>query len=1403
MNGKRYEWKRFWCPRGGSLNFSDGGFLVDPDSEYSKYYKQDVFPYEKITEKPCIILLGEPGIGKSNEIRNAMHLTEELLNLRGENLLYLNLNQYTNETRLIRDLFEASLLSKKKQENIPFFIFLDSLDECKLRIDTVSEILSQKFEEYYYENLYLRIACRTSEWSNYLESNLISIWNEKEVVVYELAPLRRKDVDIAIKQNGIDSPSFYEQVYEKDVQPLAMKPITLNFLIKIFSNSYTFPNTRKELFEKGINLLIEESNPSRKESLLNTNIPTNHKLVTAERIAAMMAFCNKSTILMTSSEIEIGTGDIPIEEMVGGIEKLDPQGCEINEKLIREVISTGLFTLRGKNKMGWTHQTYMECLAAKYIFRNQLSEAQIFSLILSSSFNESKIIPQLNEVVGWLVNYIPSLFKKLMDLDPEVLLKSDVTLQDENDKERLVNNLLLLFDEQKLFDLNFSMNKYYYKLKHNRLSSQLRPFIVNKTKNWLIRHEAIDIAEACSLKDLQDDLLSVFSDENDVLFTRTNAGWALSKVIDDKHKQQLRKILFEDLSCDVNDEIKGILLTTLWPQHLTAKELFSFLETPKNPNFIGGYAGFIRRHIMDYLQVKDLPVALDWVSEQKSIRGWDMHSMEELIDSIMYLGWQNLERDGVLGNYIRAIKHLLKGYREIISRNTNHIFYDELSKQNRKRRLLVKSIFDSFTDPINEIEIFYGVGKQLISTNDFEWLLEEILVEGDENRQRALAILARIYFDISDPTKRELLIVKANQSQIVFSEFSFLLEPLDIDSEKANKEKVRYYKYYKPNRFDEKRTLFKLAWQESIIKLIDELKKGSLESYWRIHLELCKDPEQKNHFVEIESDLTILPGWKNLETNNQQEIIEASKIYLLKMDPQNDEWLGKDVLHRPAIAGYRAIRLLTNYNIVFIEQLNHEILRKWAPIIVSYPISFGFEEDQYHDKILEFFYQQVPDQVLMVFKIILNKECEKDEFISITRRFDKCWDEKIAEIVFEKIKDKKTKPNSFSSLIEELFKHKYTPVEEYLLTLLVGHSSCDKEALQRMYLGCSQMIVHSDNLHWKILWPIIQNNSEFGEELIQQLSHDRNEAGRFLNKFMENEIAGLFVWMVQHFPYSEEKLISGAHFVDRREQVGYFRDQLINVLKSRGTLEAKVAIETIKNKLPNLDWLNRVLYETKVISRIKAWNPPTSSDIKILVGQSDKRFIKSQDELMRLVIESLKRLEEEMHGALPSVKYLWEKNETQPKYENDLSDFIVLHLRRDLKNVLVNREVEIRPTRGKIKGEEPDILVQTFKRDSSGTQYEALSLIIETKCCWHNEFLVAMETQLKERYLKNNDCKYGLYLGGWYLCDSWDTKDNKCNQTKRLNKTLEEIKEYFNNQATSLSCDGNFIKSIVLDCRIT
>lgn len=68
MSKQVYGWKRFWCLRSGSINLADGGYLCDPEEKWGKAHNPDLVIFDTISHLPCLALLGEPGIGKTQAL---------------------------------------------------------------------------------------------------------------------------------------------------------------------------------------------------------------------------------------------------------------------------------------------------------------------------------------------------------------------------------------------------------------------------------------------------------------------------------------------------------------------------------------------------------------------------------------------------------------------------------------------------------------------------------------------------------------------------------------------------------------------------------------------------------------------------------------------------------------------------------------------------------------------------------------------------------------------------------------------------------------------------------------------------------------------------------------------------------------------------------------------------------------------------------------------------------------------------------------------------------------------------------------------------------------------------------------------------------------------------------------
>ena len=376
-----YNWKRFWGPRTSQINLDDGGYLSDPAGEWTRYYNPDLVPFDSIPEVQCLGLLGEPGIGKSFALRTQRAAIEAKIREQGGDTIWKDLHEYGSEDRLVRDLFDSPAYTAWATGSHPLHVFLDSLDECLMRVGTVVAVLVSKLRNCPRDRLYLRIACRTADWPNSLEKALTELCGEQAVKVYELAPLRRVDIIEAARANGLSPDAFIEAIDRAGAVPLAIKPITLQFLLNSFSISGQLPSKQADLYVEGCQRLCEETNEERREAKLVGNLSAKQHLAVAGRIAAVTVFANRAAVWLGVDRGDVPENDVTIAGLSGGTVNVDGDRLEVTEAAVKETLGTGLFNSRGPNRMGWAHRTYAEFLAARHVVQQKLVLPQVMNLL--------------------------------------------------------------------------------------------------------------------------------------------------------------------------------------------------------------------------------------------------------------------------------------------------------------------------------------------------------------------------------------------------------------------------------------------------------------------------------------------------------------------------------------------------------------------------------------------------------------------------------------------------------------------------------------------------------------------------------------------------------------------------------------------------------------------------------------------------------------------------------------------------------------------------------------------------------------------------------------------------------------------------------------------------------------
>lgn len=253
-----YPWARFWVPRDGIVNLSDAGFLLDP-SEYP-LQSPGAVQLAALQEYKALVLLGEPGIGKSTTLKEEADRVDAV---GGSTVsIYENLRSFSSDALLHKRIFESEKFRAWKNGNSHLFLHLDSLDEALLRINSIANLLASVLPELPSARMSIRIACRTAVWpANILEVALTRIW-ANSARVYELAPLRRRDIFIALEADGITLEAFMRELFAAQAVPFAIKPLTLTMLLKIYRGRGNLPRSNVDLYRLGCLALCEEQSKS-------------------------------------------------------------------------------------------------------------------------------------------------------------------------------------------------------------------------------------------------------------------------------------------------------------------------------------------------------------------------------------------------------------------------------------------------------------------------------------------------------------------------------------------------------------------------------------------------------------------------------------------------------------------------------------------------------------------------------------------------------------------------------------------------------------------------------------------------------------------------------------------------------------------------------------------------------------------------------------------------------------------------------------------------------------------------------------------------------------------------------------------------------------------------------------
>jgi hypothetical protein len=1388
----RYPWDRYWVDRDTSSEWFGFDLRPDPESIFATAFP--LVRIEDLDHIPLLILVGQPGMGKSTVIED--ELTR--LAAAGFETERVDLGGVDTGELLRQDLGQSSAIQAWRG-GAGLYLFIDSLDRALVELSTVHRVLEAGLRSgaAAMERLRVRIACRSADWDDAVRDRLVGLWPERSeeerpptAMTLELQGLSGADVRAAAQAEGLNGDWLLEEITNKGAEALAGTPITLKMILSTVADAGVL-STRTELYRRAVQVLADEHDPLLR--LERRDMPGPDSLLAlAARSAAALLLCDRAAV---SDATDPRPTDVSLDELRGGLERpfyADGPSISVELESLRAPLSTGLLRLDGQRRAVFAHHTYAEYLCAMWLAHGPLSVGQVESLLVNPHDPQRRLLSHLRDVAGWLAALRPDVFGSLIATQAEVLLRGDLSLLEPEAKAVLVEALLERASEERIDRWDRRVRDNLGRLGFPGLRQLLQALIRDRSAPLEQRQLAISLAETNRLTAAQDELAALALDRNEVAYLRDDAARALARVGDVEHRQQLIPLAVTPLQEDPDDEIKGAALSGVWPGLINTKKLLSGLHPPKRRNLFGAYKYFLLHAAQD-IPEEDLAWALQWAAEQPR-EHHPTDSLSDFVDDIVRRGWQAVGREDVAQALAKLFAKRLAEHHDLIGRELGGRNVTPVLDNDLGRRQIVERLTPYIGEDGVHPRWVAMSQPPLLRPQDAGWLCERVLADPDKRRRELWAdLLESCFWPETWPV--EVVLETAERSPVLADRLKFWLGAVDLDSPEAALGRKRHAQVNPEASEAEDDGEKPVDVDVVIAEMLERFEGGDRDAWWHLNLELLWDRwgKQRNS-SELEPRIVRMPGWGRADQATRSRLLNAASVYLEERDANPAAWLAEDKGWRPAWAGYRALVLLREERPQALRALCDERWAAWAPAIVSFPRS-SEPDTAVHVAVLRGLQQAAPAALIhwAMEKVRLDDAREADPW-RIGHLRPVLDYEGLAAGLLEMAASRQLRPATRLYIFGLLLEAGVEGAAAAALKILETNAAAGDD--DELVVGLmEELLRRAPSEAWPVVWPIMQRDPAIGRRAVEGIaSYESFEAGVEL---AESAVADLYVWLEEQYPHAADPEMQEAGFVSPRQQLAWWRERLLEVLVQRRTAEAVVQLRRLQGRLPHLPHLSSRARAAETAYADEKWLPPTPRALIALTAAQERRLVQSGDQLQSVVLESLERANERLQGDWPKAWQLWNDEPLKPKTEERLSDWVKDWLDRDLgRRLVTSREPQVRPTMsGKGVGARNDLRVELPADDETSE----LALIIEVKCCWHPRRFKAVKSQLADDYLRSAGLEHGIYVLGVYGAPGWT--GGARSTCGRLTPTGWQ--ERLDRRATEVSIEtGLRIRATVLDVRL-
>jgi len=1382
-----YQWPRYWFDREGP-HAPVEGYLTRPGELSWLLSGEEGLRLPELSEEPCLVLLGEPELGKSTAVRQAVRELEANLDDDHEIVVRLDLASHDNaglQGKLFGSEFWRAWLQGKT-----LHLFLDSFDATLLRNTSFHRLLIEELEAAgaAISRLRLRIVCRSAEWIPRLGDDLRRLfapacptWTgplPREVV---LAQLRRRDVALAAECEGLDPEVFLKEIASLGLQSLAAVPLTLEMLIEAARETGRLPRSRAELFEDAALRLVSEYDREQRYSEARATLSAGERLAVAQRVAAAAVISGRTTICTESSSR--APGELHPAEISGGSEE-DPRadrraGFEVTEKHILEVLRTALFVDFGPDRVRFRHRGLAEYLAARYLIRRRLDEAQRLSLLVAPGEEEEHLIPQLREVAAWMAAMDPTVLGEVLAREPDVVLRAD-RLHLAPEQAAVVVAALLTPDVAERYvhwsprlarDLRAVVD-------HPGLADALRGPLGDRDAPESVRIMALTVARACERQDLEPELLAVALDSEARPVERAQAAAALGECGSDDARRKLIPLARDPIAEDRFLQVRGAALNAVFPGCLDLKEILAMLVEPSEPAPKSNYVIFLREILPARITPEDLPTALRWAAGVQPNRGVP-DELNRLVNAILRQAWPRLHEPEIAELTVAVALRRLESGVELFGPGHVEMFDPHFGGDEEpffehagSRRTLIRSLIERLgRTPDGRIAspaIEY-ISRELVRFEDRFWILDRLAEETGGPRE---------------------------------AEWNWLAAPFSPQAERERAEREGAGEERDPRHPSE------VAFDEAIEKALAQFERGDLDAWFWL-IEAMRPGLRRERAVlfeevveevdENEANLTEFPGWVRADPRTRERIVDAAAAFLEAAAPQG----GRCLFVPDTLAGFFALFLLAGRP-VRLDGLSAGTWARWAPVVLRRPMKpVSAEEDELDERLFATAAKRAPAELARWAAARADRVLAADgDLVYAFRELGGVRDPRLVEAVLPKLEGTTLSPQAHASALSWLIGRAPDRAVELAEPYLTPEAIAAGPEGRARAIGIAAILLKQlPAVGWPLAKRLLAEDEELGTAVLRDAAQDAPSLDP--TDLPAPQLAELVETMFDLFPPGGPAPRESDDDEEARFAYGaleYRREKLLVTLAKRGADESVAVVEELRRRWPEAVPASLVRAATEA-RRFHA-NTVEPGYVVELCQASDARLVFDDRGLQEALLSSLRRIQASLRkGEPPLANELWNSETNRPELEDWLSNWLAERLRTDLKmgGRVINREVQVGLSasgKGRPKSTDLKVTAPTGKqREMAGTA----TVLIEAKGAWNRDLRTGMKGQLVEDYLRGSGQEHGIYLVYWFPTDDSDAPGKRGPWDGRM--SFAEAEAYFAGQAEELSASGDVVvRAVVLDC---